>query len=95
MQPMANQLKMYSIQDQKAQLFHPPYFTQTYGEAERIFTTIVNDPNNQISQYPEDFNLYHLGTYNDETGKMSSLDTPEHCLKAVQVKKSAQPPIPI
>ncbi len=79
--------QMYSIYDAKAQIFHPPYFNLTHGEAERTFGQIVNDEKTQISQFPEDFDLYHIGEYNDSTGKMSPNETPKHMLKAIALKR--------
>lgn len=79
-------LKMYSIRDQKADIFHPPHFQKTHGEAERNFKTLVNDPKSQPALYPEDFDLYYVGDYDDNTGKVTPLDTPQHIIKAVQLK---------
>ena len=83
--------KMYSIYDQKAGVFNNPFYKTTHGEAERDFTTAVNDEKTTLNQYPTDFDLYYLGDYNDQDGKFTTLDTPQHVVKAVQVlrQKSA------
>lgn len=78
--------KIYSIRDQKAEYFTQPFFKKTHGEAERDFTMLVNDEKSQINKFPEDFDLYYIGDYDDQTGKMSPLDTPQHIVKAVQAK---------
>lgn len=78
------QLKAFSIRDQKSQIFHPPFFKSTHGEAERDFRTTVNDAKTMISMYPDDFDLYFVGEYDDNTGKFLAVDTPQHLLKAVQ-----------
>ncbi len=84
--------KMFSIRDAKAEVFNKPFHATTHGEAERNFQTAVNDPKTTLSQYPEDFDLYYIGTYNDNTGRFLSLDTPEHLMKAVNcLKKEHQP----
>jgi len=77
-------LKMYSIRDQKAEVFNTPFFQKTHGEAERNFHTAANDPQTSLSKYPEDFDLYYLGEYDDNSGRTKPLDTPQHMLKAVQ-----------
>lgn len=79
------QLKMYSIRDAKGEIYHPPFFKNTHGEAERDFTQLVRDPKTQPGQFPEDFDLYHLGTYDNQTGKLASLDSPQHMIKAIDV----------
>lgn len=78
-------LKMFSIRDTKGEIFNPPYFAKTHGEAERQFKTLTNDSKSTINQYPEDFDLYYLGDYDDQTGKLKSLDTPQHLIKAALV----------
>lgn len=79
------ELRVYTIRDAKGEVFHPPFYKKTHGEAERDFQTLVRDGKSQVNQYPEDFDLYYLGTYDDYTGKLSSLDTPQHMMKAVQL----------
>lgn len=81
-------LKIYSVRDSKAQLFGAPWYKNTHGEAERDFSRLVNDKNSTVSQFPEDFDLYYLGEYDDNTGKFMSLDTPQHVVKAIQVKSN-------
>lgn len=79
---------MYSVRDSKGETYSPPFLAKTPGEAERMFTNEVHNTQSQISKYPEDFDLYHLGTYDDVTGKITSLDSPQHVVKAVNLLKS-------
>lgn len=82
-------LNMYSLYDAKAEIFHPPFYKHTHGEAERDTRTLVNDGKSMVNKYPEDYDLYHVGTYDDKTGKIDSLDTPIHQIKCIQlVEKS-------
>lgn len=83
--------KVFSIRDAKGEVFHQPFFKLTHGEAERDFKTLVNDDKSTLSQYPEDFDLYYLGEYDDQTGLVKSLDTPTHIVKAISVKTMQQP----
>lgn len=78
--------KIYSIRDAKGEVFNSPFYKKTHGEAERDFKTLVNDDKSVVNKYPDDFDLYYLGTYEDVSGKLIALDTPQHILKAVQVK---------
>lgn len=81
--------KVFAIRDAKAEIFNLPWIKLTHGEAERDFRTLVNDNKEQskIAMYPEDYDLYFLGDYDDVTGKMIPLDTPQHVLKAVNAVK--------
>lgn len=83
-------LKVFSIRDSKAQIFNQPWFARTHGEAERNFEQLVRDEKSTIYQYPEDYDLYHIGEYDDETGLVTSLDTPKHVAKAVHLTLASQ-----
>ena len=69
------ELSIYSIFDQAAKAFTQPFFMQNDGLAIRAFQGNVNskEPNN-ISDYPDQFTLYHIGTYNDQTGAIDSIE---------------------
>lgn len=84
------QLKMYSIRDQKAEIWNVPFYKKTHGEAERDFHQAVLDEKSMLNKYPEDYDLYFVGTYDDQTGVTISVDTPQHMAKAVTVKSSRQ-----
>lgn len=79
------QFKMFSIRDSKAEIFNPPFFSKSHGEAERNFTALVRDNKSQLNQFPEDFDLYFVGHYDDQTGVTQTLDTPVHVVKAINV----------
>lgn len=79
----------YTIRDSKAGIYDERIFScHTPGEAERIFHQLVNDTNTHIGKYPDDYDLYHIGEFNMETGKFRSTDTPMHIVKGVQLVKS-------
>lgn len=81
-------LKVYSIRDAKAEVFNMPFYKKTHGEAERDFTSLANDDKSSVFNFPEDYDLYYLGEYDDQSGKLVSLDTPQHIVKAVQLKRT-------
>lgn len=83
-------LKIYSIRDAKAEIFNLPFFKNTHGEAERDFTNLVNNPESMVGKYPDDYDLYHLGSYDDQTGILKTLDTPQHVVKAVMCQKPSK-----
>jgi len=79
------ELKAYSVRDQKGEIFHPPFYKKTHGEAERDFMELCRDEKSMTHKYPEDYDLYFIGTYDDHTGKFVPVDTPQHIIKGVQV----------
>lgn len=83
-------LRMYSIRDTKAEVFGAPFYKNTHGEAERDFQRLIRDEKSTVNQYPEDFDLYYLGDYDDQSGKVRPADSPQHIVKAVQLKQNLQ-----
>lgn len=76
----------FTIRDSKSEVFNSPWFAKTIGEAQRMFRELTLDSKSTINKYPEDFDLYHVGTYDDNTGKFEPFDTPQHIVKAIQLK---------
>jgi len=83
------QLKIYSIRDSKSECFTQPFFQHTAGEAERNFKTLVNDEKSTQNKYPEDFSLWEIGNYDDNTGKITPIE-PHHVVNAVQLIQKVQ-----
>lgn len=81
-------LKAYSIRDAKAEIYNSPFYAKTHGEAERMFKSSTNDPQSMICKYPEDYDLYHVATFDDNSGIFTALSTPQHIVKAVNLKDS-------
>lgn len=79
------ELKMYCVRDSKAEIYNNPFFSITHAEAERTFQSAVRDPKTKVGQYPEDFDLYYVGTYDDNTGKIMPTDSPQHIVKGINL----------
>ena len=60
-----------SVQDVKAEFFGRPFTARSEAEAVRMFADGIKDNQTQMSQHPEDFILYHIGLFNDETGEIT------------------------
>jgi len=64
--------KMYSVYDEKAQAFSPPFFLHADGMATRAFSDCVNAPSHHFSKHPYDYTLFRLGEFDDLTGTVVS-----------------------
>lgn len=80
--------KIFTIRDAKGEFYTQPFIKKTHGEAERDFRMLVNDEKSQINQFPEDYDLYYLGTFDDESGKMET-SAPTHLIAARNLLKDA------
>lgn len=76
-------MKAFSIRDVKAEGFNTPFFQSTFGLAERAFKEAANDPQSQISKNKEDFSLYHVGEFNQQTGELTPVIPPQHVCDAL------------
>lgn len=79
-------LNIYCIFDEKAGAYAPPIFLQKDGMALRAFEDEVNNDRSRIHAHPEDYSLYKLGSFNDESGKIDS-NIPEFMVKGSSVLK--------
>lgn len=66
-------METYSIHDSKSKTFSPPFFQRSRGEAIRAFSELANKQDNNIGKYPEDFCLYQVGTFEDNTGEIQAV----------------------
>lgn len=68
--------KVFSIYDEKAKMYQPPFMAHTKGQVIRTFTDIVNEKGHPINQHPSDYTLFELGTFDNLTGKYECNKTP-------------------
>lgn len=59
-----------SIYDTKAEFFSPPFVQNNEVEARRSFDDVANDPKGRIYQHMEDYDLYMLGEFVDNSGEL-------------------------
>lgn len=69
-------LQAFSIYDSKAVAYAPPFFMARPELALRAFRDLAADPQSQISKHPEDYVLFLLGSYDDETGLLKAAGMP-------------------
>ena len=80
------ELTIFSIYDQKAKAFLPPFFLPRVEMAERTFSDCANDPSHNFGKHPEDYVLHRIGVFDDQDGKVSVLPTPEVIGSAMKYK---------
>lgn len=78
--------KAFSVRDIKAGAYSAPYFAPSIGEGERIFAKLARNPETNICQFAEDFELYCVGTFDDSSARYVMLETPQQLARAVQLK---------
>lgn len=81
---------VYSIYDQKAKAFLPPFMLPREEMAIRTFKDCCNSKDHQFGRHPEDYTMFRLANFDDESGTynlepapitvyngLQLLDTPE------------------
>mgnify|MGYP000620660398 CR=1 FL=1 len=67
--------KIYSIRDNKVGTFSPPTHASHETELTRVLSEIVQcQTEHNFHKYPQDYELFQLGTFNEETGKLKVFD---------------------
>jgi hypothetical protein len=77
-----------AVFDKASNAFGQPIFAPAKGVALRSFTDEVNKnyENNQMYHHPDDFTLYDLGMFDDNTGHFELHDQPKQLLTAKDAK---------
>lgn len=68
--------EVMSVYDNKARIFLAPFTCVNISVAVRSFTEAANTPEMMPCKHPEDFMLFHIGRWDDDTGMTESLNPP-------------------
>ena len=66
-------LNKYTIFDTPLQAYHQDYTLETEALALRQFADMANEET-QIAKNPEDFSLWHIGTFETTTGQLTPIE---------------------
>lgn len=61
---------LYAIYDSKAKIYNAPFSLINDQVALRSATQMANDPSTQCCKNPEDFTIFSIGTYDDQTAQI-------------------------
>lgn len=62
-----------AVYDRKIALFELPNVFRHNGEALREFTTLKTKPDTKFGANPEDYDLYQIALFDDETGQFENV----------------------
>ncbi len=78
--------KTFTIFDSKAEIFNTPFFYPQTSQARRAFGDLVNDSKTAISLHPEDYTLFEVAEFDDQTGIVTPHETPKSLGLGVEFK---------
>lgn len=63
--------EIFTVFDSAARAFLEPFFARTIEEAARMMRAVVNKPDHPFNQYPEDYILFHIGSFDEASGEIT------------------------
>lgn len=60
---------MFSVYDEKARAYLPPFILPEIGMATRTFGDCINSEDHQFGKHPSDYTLFKIADFDDETGE--------------------------
>ena len=77
-------LYIVAVRDSAADAFGRPFVVSTLGLATRSFIDEVANPDSAFHSHPSDYTLYELGSFDDNTGKFVSLESPRQIMRGLE-----------
>lgn len=65
-----------AVRDRQLDAFMRPFAAQSRGQAIRSFTDETNRPDSELNKHPEDYELYQLAEWDDDTGRFTMPEKP-------------------
>jgi len=69
-------MRIYSVYDEKAEEFSPPFFQANDRMAQRMITESAKGNGSMLNAYPEDFKLYRIGEFDTTSGDINREERP-------------------
>lgn len=69
--------KILAVRDRASMTYLNPFAQPARGVAIRTFCELVNDENHQFGKHPNDYELWELGEFDDQTGKFDLYEEPD------------------
>lgn len=63
-------MNIYAIKDHAIEAFNRPFFLPADGSAIRAFQDEINNEQGELYKHPEDYELYKIGIYNEQTAEI-------------------------
>lgn len=78
-------LKVFAVRDVKADAYGNLICVPTVGLATRAFSDACADARSPMAQYPADYSLYELGSFDPASGTIAGLPTPKYVCSAHEI----------
>ncbi len=69
-------MQIVAVRDIVSNAYSQPQFALHIGQAKRAFGDQCRSNEGDMGRHPEDFEIWHLGEFDDNTGQFELLETP-------------------
>lgn len=80
---------LYSILDVRAGFFSAPFVAPNHLVARRVFAQAVQDPASTLNKWPADFQLHHVGEFDDAAGYVQPREPVQFLSSGVNVMEDS------
>lgn len=80
-------MKIFSVYDDKADAFLPPFFFKTEAQALRAFAAAANEEGHDFQKHAADYTLFEIGDFSEQVGNIKGLDAIKNLGNALMMLK--------
>lgn len=84
-------MQIFSIRDSKSEAYLQPFFSPNVATAMRALESAVADESHQFHQHVEDYALFQLGTFDENTGTIDAQPHPTVVCNLIDLTRTAPP----
>lgn len=81
---------LVSIRDEATELWGNPVAVNAKAEAVRAFKNAINNPAGDMARDPQDYNLFIIGTFNEETAEINP-NVPQRLARGLEMITNKEP----
>lgn len=67
-------MQIFAVKDRALDAYMRPWFAHAPGQALRAFMDEINNPQGEMFKHPDDYDLWHVGSFDDNTGQVTRLE---------------------
>lgn len=75
-----------AVRDSAVDAFMRPFFVPTTAFAIRSFGEEMKNKESPMFAHPEDYALFEVGSFDEESGRFENVDSPRQLVRAVDLK---------
>ena len=86
-------MRIFAVYDKKADCYNTPFFCANDGLAKRNFIDLCRDSRTVVALHPEDFELWYIGAYLEDTALLLQAQKGEHAPCQIMTGVEARVPL--